>query len=245
MIPDTYDVSVTLASRDCDLCGTWRPSAVLEAMQETACAHWDRLACGRADLLEHGIVWIIVRTELSMHRCARLGETVSISTFFTKQHLCLFPRFFILTGENGEEIGKASSFWVMMDLEKRRMIDPSGSGIRMPDGSGTIPPMRYPSAAKVISGAAVESSYTPVWSDLDINGHVNNARYADWLCNSLGTETMRSHYISSMVLNYDLECLPDDRLAFSLARADSRFSLRGTRGAKTVFTVSGDLTPRK
>lgn len=244
MIPETYSTSFTLATRDCDLCGTWRPSAVLEAMQEAACAHCDRMACGRNDLLRRGIAWVVVRTELSLRRCARIGEKVSVGTFPTRQRLRLFPRFFTFTGENGDEIGNASSLWVLMDLEKRCMLDPSALDFRVPDNSGMNPPLRYPSAAKPVSGTTVTSLYVPAWSDLDVNGHVNNARYADWLCNALGTEAMRSQYISSLVLDYDLECLPDDRLLFSLTRAGSHFFMRGTREAKAVFTVSGELSPR-
>ena len=44
---NTYDETITIRSRDCDLKGTWRLSAVMEAMQAAAGAHSLLLGCGR------------------------------------------------------------------------------------------------------------------------------------------------------------------------------------------------------
>ena len=64
----TYTETFTLLSRDCDVKGTWRLSAILEAMQESAGAHSLLLGCGREELLKRNIVWVLSRSELHMDR---------------------------------------------------------------------------------------------------------------------------------------------------------------------------------
>ena len=57
---NTYDETFVLRPRDCDLHEKWRPSAILETMQDVAGAHSILLGCGRDTAL------MIVRTEYSV-----------------------------------------------------------------------------------------------------------------------------------------------------------------------------------
>ena len=64
----TYDETIVLRTRDCDMNGKWRVSAILEAMQEAAGAHSMLLGCGRDELLKQHTVWVLSRCELHMER---------------------------------------------------------------------------------------------------------------------------------------------------------------------------------
>ncbi|MBQ4231185.1 MAG: hypothetical protein II671_06505, partial [Salinivirgaceae bacterium] len=44
--------------------------------------------------------------------------------------------------------------------------------------------------------------HVPLYSEIDVNGHVNNARYADWLCNCLGVERLRRFEIWTASIEY-------------------------------------------
>ena len=48
----TYEEELILRTCHCDFQGQWRPSAILESMQEAAGAHSHLLGLGRAALLE-------------------------------------------------------------------------------------------------------------------------------------------------------------------------------------------------
>ena len=54
------------------------------------------------------------------------------------------------------------------------------------------------------------------YSDTDVNGHVNNARYADWLCDALGLETMREYRVKTMRLSYAAETMKGSPLCFQV-----------------------------
>lgn len=51
------------------------------------------------------------------------------------------------------------------------------------------------------------------YSDVDINGHVNNSRYADFACDALPlTSFQENQFISSMQIGYLAECRPGEVL---------------------------------
>ena len=80
---NTYDETFTLRPRDCDLNEKWRPSAILETMQDAAGTHSKLLGCGRDELVRRNIVWVLSRLELHMDRYPSVGEQVTVHTFPT------------------------------------------------------------------------------------------------------------------------------------------------------------------
>lgn len=87
-----YRDELLLRTCHCDMQGRWRPSAILEAMQEAAGTHAELLGCGRNRLLSDNIVWVISRIELHMDRYPSIGERVTVETFPMPCRRCFFPR---------------------------------------------------------------------------------------------------------------------------------------------------------
>ena len=59
-----------------------------------------------------------------------------------------------------------------------------------------------------VEGACAKTIFAFV-QPLDVNAHVNNARYADWLTDALGTSVMRQYCLKTLNINYAAEVLPD------------------------------------
>ena len=239
----TYDEIYTIRSRDCDLKGTWRLSAVLEAMQEAAGAHSLLLGCGREELLKKNIVWVLSRSELHMTRYPRTGEKITVHTFPMPNRICFFPRYYIFTDEHGEMVGKAGTLWLLLDTETRRMLPPGDIANLIPDNRDLTVPMNLPATVGNLQGEEFVSEYTPVYTDLDINGHVNNTRYADWLCNTLGIEIMSCSEPETVILNYNHEILPGQKLTFRKILRDNQYRLTGYTEDTAAFEIGGILRP--
>ena len=243
-LPKIYCEEELLLSRDCDLGGLWRPSAILTAMQEVAGAHSHILGCGRETLVRQGIVWVLTRCEVRMDREARMGETVSIETFPMPLRRWFFPRYFVFRDAAGEALGAASTLWVLFDLEKRCMVAPGEVAKAIPDNSDLTPPLGVPGPVPRLTGGAVRSVRAPVYSELDVNGHVNNARYADWLCDALGLETLRDLRVRDMRLSYAAEIRPGQEMDLTLTRDGLAFHLTGAHEGKVHFEIGGELERR-
>ena len=44
------------------------------------------------------------------------------------------------------------------------------------------------------------------YSDLDVNGHMNNTKYADVLMDALTAQELEGRFVSELQLNYSQEC---------------------------------------
>ncbi|MBP3454588.1 MAG: hypothetical protein J6M20_12885 [Clostridia bacterium] len=241
----TYREDVRILTKDCDLTGQWKPSAILEVMQELAGIHGTLIGVGRNALLQQGVVWVLTRVEVVMDRYPKIGDTVSIETFPMPVRRWFFPRYFIFRNEQGEEIGRAGSLWVLLDVNTRKMAKPDICAALMPDNSDLLAPLGLPATVTEVSGTLETGTHIPVYTDLDINGHVNNTKYMDWCCNALGIDTMKTHCLSRFDVNYNLEILPGQEIRSELRRLSNEFSFSGFNDSTRHFDVGGTLRERE
>lgn len=241
---NSYRETITLRSKDCDMAGSWRFSSILSEMQEAAGIHSDGMGCGREKLLEKGVVWVLARTEVRMARLPKMYEQITIETFHTPMRHRMFPRFFIFTDAEGMEFGTASSLWMLMDVKTRESVSPESIGLTLSENTGVKPPMGMPGLADRVEGEARESLYHPVYTEIDVNQHVNNTRYADWICNQLGTDILRNKEIGRMVLDYNAEVRPEQEVLFQFAMREDKCRMTGLCEGKKAFEISCDLRDR-
>ncbi len=239
-----YKEDMLLRTCHCDFRGTWRPSAIFEAMQEASGMHSHLLGCGRDALIQQGFVWVLSRMEVQMNKYPGAGDNISIETFPMSNRRWFFPRYFIFRNGQGEELGCAASLWVLLDLTTRKMAPPDRIVHLIPDNSDLIAPMGLPSTVAEVEGEERQLTHTPVYSDLDVNNHVNNARYVDWLCDALGYEALGTQTLRAICINYEAEVRPDQAMELKLKTQGNAFSLSGYHEDKRHFGIGGTLMNR-
>ena len=115
----------------------------------------------------------------------------------------------------------------------------------IPDNSDLVPPMGLPSTVAEAGGEEIETIRQPAYTDLDVNNHVNNARYMDWLSDALGAGVMGKKYLSSICINYDAEVRPEQEVKLTLQINGDAFSLFGYHDEKRHFEIGGSLRNRQ
>ena len=239
-----YHETLRLRASQVDMMGTWKPSAILEAMQEAAGAHADLIGFGRNAILPHGLVWVVTRLEVEMDRYPRHRDIVELETFPTAVRRWFFPRYFIFRDQKGNEYGRAGSLWVLMDWNTRKMVKPDDYVSLLPDNSDLPTPMGLPATVYEVGGTSTKGIFTAQYDDLDMNRHVNNTRYMDLCCNVLGFETMQNSCIRHFAINYSAEILPGQEISTELRRLDNDFSFSGVSADVRHFDISGELVDR-
>ena len=85
-----------------------------------------------------------------------------------------------------------------------------------------VPRLRVP------AGLAPAGERPLHYSDCDINGHVNNVRYADFACDALHLEELgRGAFVSSMQLGYLRECRAGESLRLSAGASGGTWYVQG------------------
>lgn len=240
----TYKEELVLRTCHCDLMGTWRPSAILETMQETAINHASLIGLSRNALLEKNAIWVVSRCEVVMDRYPKVTERISIETFPMPMRRWFFPRYFIFRDDAGNEIGRAGSLWAMIDLNTRHLARIEGVQDLMPDNSDLSAPLGLPSTVCEVPGELESHVFQASYTDLDCNMHVNNTKYMDWVCNTLGVATMEKQVLSHFSLNYNREIRPYKDVTTELRRLGNAFSFSGFVDGERHFDIGGELTDR-
>ncbi|MBE5766566.1 MAG: hypothetical protein E7335_05310 [Clostridiales bacterium] len=239
-----YEEEYIVRMGQCDRYGKWRPSAILAAMQDAAGTHSEKLDCGRAKLLEKNLVWVLTRTEVRMQRYPSSGEKVLIRTFPAPNKRWFFPRYYLFIDEAGNEIGKAGTLWVLLDFETRKMAPPGEAAALLPDNSDLELPLGMPPAIPQVEGEDSITLRMPVYTDIDVNGHVNNTRYADWACDALGIDIMEKYEPASILVNYAQEIMPGQEMELHAAADGTHYRVSGKFGEKVHFELGGELRKR-
>ena len=230
-----YKEETLLRTCNCDFTGQWRPSAILETMQEVAGTHSELIGVGRNALIEQDLVWVLTRVEVVMNRYPKVTDTISVETFPMPVRRWFFPRYFVFRDDQGQELGRAGSLWVLLNLSTRHMAPPDSILSLMPDNSDLVAPLGLPGPVTEVSGAVTT----------DVNHHVNNTKYMDWCCNALGIDCMKEHALRRFCLNYDVEVLPGQEIRTELRTLGDHFSYCGFHESQRSFDIGGELMARK
>lgn len=239
----SYTDTFALRSLACDIRGQWRPSAILETMQEVAGDQCAELGIGRPVMDGMGIAWVLSRTRVAMKRLPRLGETICAETWPLPPKHLFYPRVSAFRDGAGDLIGEANSLWLLMDLNTRRVVNSDEVLRHLPDNADM--PAGIPlGAVRPLEGEAEARTFMPPYADFDLNGHVNNTKYLDWTLNALGHRVMAERWISEFSVGYEREIRPDEEIRTELVRLDESFSFCGFAGDKRCFCVVGKLEER-
>lgn len=238
-----YSASKKILADDVNMLRELRTSVFLRAVQEASIAHTEALGAGRDKTLDKGALWIIVRLKAQINRMPEYDEKVVIRSWPGATMHVLFPRYYELLSENGEVLVRASALWMLMDERTRKMAFPEKYGVRLPavrTGS------ELPLPTGVADGEAESTFLHPVrFSDVDINGHMNNARYVDAVEDALGTKFLLAHRLTSFEIEYKSEVKPGRRLYIDHSEHDGKIFCVGRTGGKTCFRFAAEYTERK
>lgn len=174
-----FQQDVTVQAGDVNEYGSMKLSAVLHYIQEVSGGHSDRLGFSWNALAEKGLFWAVLRHRVVIHRLPNAGQTVHLETWPMPATRAAYPRAVRATDSSGNVLFEAVSLWVLMNTQSRAMVLPSRSGVDVPGILRGIEP-EIPSSLSPANGEN-SSLWRVSPEDLDINGHVNNAKYLDYV----------------------------------------------------------------
>ena len=236
----THTESFAVRATDCDLYRRMRLDALFVAMQEGGEHHALTLGAGYDEMMDRGLFFALARIHVSTLRAPRCEETVVHTTWPGAMNRFFCPRYHVFSLPDGTPLAAAGALWVMLDARQRRIVSPQKVGLDFPDNSDLPAPIDLPMRLPVLRGEAARVfTRTPVYSEFDINGHVNNTKYIAWLCDALGTAALDGAYIGDLGAGYEKEIRGQDPLSLTRAQQENAFSFQITSGSGEKHFVAG------
>ena len=188
-----------------DRFGRLKPSMLLLYAQEVAGHHSDQLSFTYEELARRGLFWAIIRNRVSITRLPREHENITIETWPMPTTRTAYPRSTVAYDEQGNELFRCISLWVLMDVNSRAMVLPGRSGVEL---EGTLRGLELPAPKSLAPRPLGKQLGRCVrFTDLDVNGHMNNTKYLDWLMDLLPSWFHREHTLKDFTLCYMNEAL--------------------------------------
>lgn len=219
---------------DFDRYGRMQPAAVLDIFQDLATLHAEEVGIGRDAMLERGTIWVVVRTKLEIVSNPDHFQVVTARTWPHTLSKFSFLRDFTMCDERGELLAKASQEWVLMDVQTRKFASPKDCYQGPADFcEERVFEKKARKAPSFDEGNRPVRIVTPGYSDIDLNGHVNNAMYANFIVNALEADAERA--FKTLQIDYRYEALPSQPIYVHTLVEDERILLKGLSEGGTVL----------
>ena len=228
-----YRQDFQVLSCDVDSARRLRLSTLFTKLQEAAIAHTIELGITREKTLDQGLLWAVTQYHALFHRLPEYDEKVSLLSWPGKTMHLYFPRYFRLVDAKGSVLFEAVSYWVLIDEKTRALVFPESHDIYIKEivtGNELAMPGRLRRQE-----AESSCSFKVPYSYIDLNGHMNNARYYD-LAMDLMPEALRRRSPCELTSEHIGEARLGDTLSVACAASDDSFYICGEKD-KPVFRM--------
>lgn len=240
---EKYSEQRVISCYEADANHNFRPTAMLDLMQEAAGRDASVLGFGYDDMIGSNTAWVLSRTRVVFHKNPKWRDTVNLKTWHKGANRIFYLRDFVLDSQDGERLVSATTSWLIIDLASRRMVRNTTLAENF-DNSGMGHAIEEPADKVVLpkdSQLELVHTHKVVWSDIDTNGHVNNVKYVVWALDSLDYDLVASKSVKELLVNYDSEVLPGQSVdlyrVIDSCEEDVVCYIVGKVGEKIAFSV--------
>ena len=235
-----YEHKVQLTGMDTDGRGICKASALLNHLQVAAGFAAEAGGFGRDVLVEkYRAIWMLARSWFCLDRPLYWEDDITIRTWHRGARGAMMYRDYDILVD-GTPVGESVSGWVLASVEDHKMMRLSHiRELADTDGgelckSVTLSKLRLPEGLRPVEKRRMR------YSDTDINGHVNNTRYADFACDAVELDKLEEdQFLSAMQIGYLAECRPGELITMETGAQDGKTYVRGLdKGGKSRFEAA-------
>ena len=214
----SYDLDIKLSQ--CDFSGRLGIAQCFDLFSDASTRHTDLLGIGLNELHKDGRFWMVTKTVIKINRMPALSEDVTLCTWPSKPSHVTYERNYML--KSGEELlvfGKSEWSCISFDTGKfTRLNSLFSPEYEYPDERAVPEPFEKIEEAGFMSEPFAK--HLIALTDLDMNRHMNNARYAYALMDTFSSEELKADPVRSVEILYKAQAREGDTLEFTKRNND-------------------------
>ncbi len=202
---ETYEERFRVCTWDVDRADRLTMAAAYNYCQEIAGHHATELGVGSAFMQANGIVWILSRMSAVLESRPCSGSRVIARTWPRGTERLFAVRDYELEDEAGAVFGRGRSAWLIVDSASYRPRRPEAllQGIPVNENRDSL--LDGARAIEPSEGLLRVGDRAVAYSDLDSNGHMNNARYVQWIQDVLNPDSLAEASAMRLDIQYIAE----------------------------------------
>ena len=235
----TYQMKMKIPFDMADMNGHIKlPDVILLSLQVSGMQSIELGVSDKAILEDYNLVWIITEYDIEVVRLPRFAEEITIETEALSYNRLFCYRRFTIYDDAGQELIHMMATFVLMDRDSRKVhvVEPE-----------IVAPYQSDFDKKLIRGSKYESLEEPIskdyhvrFYDLDMNGHVNNSKYLDWIFEVMGANFLTQYIPKKINLKYVKEVRPGGVITSAVERTglESKHEITsdGATNAQAIIT---------
>ncbi|MCL2069722.1 MAG: thioesterase [Treponema sp.] len=202
------------------------PWGIFDLFQIAATNHANVLGVGRDAMESAKQAWVLSRLSLFAERRPASGEDIQISTWPQGGEKLFVYREYMIKDAQEAAIVRGRGAWIVLDIEKRRPLRVQSVLEKLPpnEGADVFPAGTVGLEQRGNLNKLMER--TALYSDIDCYGHVNNARYIQWIQDATDIDILSKAEKLRIDINYLSEVLPKETVEIWAGPLDSDTSAR-------------------
>ena len=192
-------------------------------------------------LMENRMVFLISRFSVQVSRMPVQTERIRVATWEQQCERAQFIRNFCVWDTQGNALIEVSSGWILVDPVNRSILRPGqfeerfpGSLRPMPEEKSGAPDFIRLRLRESEEGVLQGADRKIVYSDIDGNGHVDNARYIDMAMDIL-PERLSSLSPEYVQVAFNREAMLGESLQMFWKEENGRVTVKGMAEGKDSF----------
>jgi len=207
-----YRKKHTVQVSDVDFSRKLKLSTMFVYFQDMATEHAERLGVGRDILQKDNLIWVLTSSRADIERYPVWNENIFIETWPLQPDKVNFERDFLVYDENNNIIARAVTNWVIIDISSRKLKRSKVINAEFPD-AGRERSIDCTLGRINANGDMTEAYRKTVgYSDIDMNEHLNNSKYLDYIMDCFSVEDHKNYFTKSIEVNYIHEALPGETI---------------------------------
>jgi acyl-ACP thioesterase len=221
---EKYQEKLTIKSYQTNQYGKASIASLFHIMLEAAWAHAQIMDWGYDDLKNHNLFWVLSRFYLQVEKYPAWQDELTLNTWSAGTDGMYAYREYIVENNLGEVILKASSAWLILDMDSRKIF-------RLSDYKATFPKRidsnacRNPKRIKPDAHSENLNYYPVLFSELDINKHFNSVKYVERVLDDFGIDFLNENEPAELEVNYLKEAVAGDQIAVTRTQLSANESL--------------------
>jgi acyl-ACP thioesterase len=224
MIP-VWKENFKITSYQVDFQEKIKPTNLMQLFQEAAGNHAQHLGAGYYQLFEEKLFWALSRIRVELIRIPKWGEEIRVETWPCSLVGPFFRRDFIFFDSKDEIICQGVSGWLLLSTENMRPQRADRLNIELPFNEGKFALTSFPDR---LNGSAETPVFSKkiLYNEIDVNNHVNNTRYLDWVMDCFESEFYLTHELKNFTLEFLGEMHWGDEVELLSGQEDSSYHIQ-------------------
>lgn len=226
-------------TRDCDFNNNLRISSIYQFLQDAASSHAAELNVGWEDLGRNNIFWALIWSRVEVYHYPKFKENITVKTWPKGRHRIYAIRDFILLDNDGKVFCKATTAWVLVNVNTKRVADLNtlnydDLNFHKESALENLPGrLNFPIKLETKEVRKIK------YSDMDINLHTNNAKYIDFAFDLFDQEFHKNHKAAAIDFYISSETKMDDEIILNLNNENNFHFVEGINKetSKNIFQM--------